>query len=550
VDDSRYPCAFKEEQMRTKTPLRCAAVAATFALLAAACGGGGGNGGSGGGEGEAPTGAAAQGGTLTAQLTEPSYLAPAQNCYESECSSVLNLVNDPLVSVDLGSGDLTFDGLLQSIETTDNKVFTIKIKPNQKFQNGEPVNADAFIRAWNYSADPKNEMATTGFLSKIEGYGKGSELSGVKKVDDLTIKVTLAEPFRLFPTTMSYSNAFAPMAQECFDDLKACNEKPIGTGPYQMDGPWRHSQGITVSRWNGYQGEQAANPDTIDFQITTDLVSAFRAFQGGQIDITELDPTIYQEAKASYPDQVMLSRTGNFSYMGFPTKTAPWNDPKMRQAISMAFDRQLIIDQVLNGIYEPSTAIAPPAIPGSQQNACEFCHYDPQRAKQLFQEAGGKPGMTINLWFNAGSGHDPWVEAIGNQLKQNLGVEFKLQAREWAQYLEILDAGDFTGPFRLGWLPDYPAAENYLRPIVGCNGDSNYTGYCSQQVDSLLDQGDQAKTEAQSTQFYQQAEDVALQDLPILPLWVSKAPIVYASNLSNVTYNVTDEVPLNEVVVQ
>jgi oligopeptide transport system substrate-binding protein len=535
--------------MRTKTPLRCAAVAASFALLVAACGGGGGTGGGEGG-GEVPTGAAAQGGTLTAQLTEPSYLAPAQNCYESECSSVLNMVNDPVVSTDLDTGQLVYDGLLESIETQDNKVFTIHIKPNRTFQNGEPVNADSFIRAWNYSADPKNEMATTGFLSKIEGYGKGSELSGLRKIDDLTFEVTLAAPFRLFPTAMSYSNAFAPIAQECFDNLKQCNEKPIGTGPYQMQGPWKHSQGITVTRWSGYQGEQTANPDTIKFQMTTDLVSAFRAFQAGQIDITELDPTIYQEAKAQYPEQVLLSQTGNFTYMGFPTKTEPWDDPKMRQAISMAFNRQQIIDKVLNGIYQPSEGITPPAIPGAQQDACDYCVYDPQRAKQLFEEAGGQPGMTVNLWFNAGSGHDAWVEAIGNQLKQNLGVEFKLQAREWAQYLEILDAGDFTGPFRLGWLPDYPATENYLRPIVGCGGDANYSDYCNQQLDSLLDQGDQADTQEQAVQFYQQAEDIALQELPILPLWVSQAPTVYSQDVSNVNYNLMDEVELNEVVVK
>jgi oligopeptide transport system substrate-binding protein len=536
--------------MRTRTPLRCAAVAATFALLVAACGGGGGTEGGGDSGGEVPTGAAAEGGTLTAQLTEPSYLAPAENCYESECSSVLNMINDPLISINTDTGELIYDGLLQSVETSDDQTFTINVRPGQKFQNGEPVNADAFIRAWNFSADPKNEMATTGFLSKIEGYGKGSELSGLKKIDDLTFQVKLAAPFRLFPTTMTYSNAFAPIAQECFDDLKKCNEQPIGTGPYEMAGPWQHSQGITVTRWDGYQGKKTANPDTIKFQITTDLVSAWRAFQAGQIDITELDPTIYQEAKASEGDRVLLSQTGNFSYMGFPTKTEPWDDPRMRQAISMAFDRQLIIDQVLNGILEPSTAITPPAIPGAQSDACEFCQYDPQRAKQLFQAAGGKPGMTINLWFNAGSGHDPWVEAIGNQLKQNLGVEFKLQAREWAQYLEILDAGDFTGPFRLGWLPDYPSTENYLRPIVGCGGDSNYTGYCNKQLDALLSKGDTADTEAQATQFYQQAEDVALQDMPILPLWVSQAPIVYSEQVSNVHYNITEETVLNEVVVK
>lgn len=535
--------------MRTKTPLRCAAAVATFALLVAACGGGsdGGSGNESGGGSEG--GAGAEGGTLTAQMIEPSALAPAQDCYESECSKVLNLINDPVVSVDLDTGEVLYDGLVESIETDDNTKYTINIKPGRKFHNGEPVNADAFIRAWNYSADAANETDTTGFLAKVEGYGEGKELSGLRKIDNQTFEVTLADPFALFPTTLSYSNAFAPIAQECFDNIKQCNEQPIGTGPYQMDGVWKHSQGVTVTRWAGYQGDKTANPDVIDLQITTDLVSAWRAFQAGQIDIVELDPTIYQEATATLGDRVLLSETGNFTYMGFPTTTAPFDNVKMRQAVSMAFDRQLIIDQVLNGIYTPSEGITPPVIPGAQQDACEYCQYDPQRAKQLFEEAGGQPGMTLNLWFNAGSGHDGWVEAIGNQLKENLGVEFKLQAREWAQFLEILDAGDFTGPFRLGWLPDYPNTENYLRPIVGTGGDSNYTGYSNKQLDDLLAQGDQAETTEQAVEFYQQAEDIALQELPILPLWVSQAPTAYSTNVENVTYNIVDEVPYNEVTV-
>jgi oligopeptide transport system substrate-binding protein len=538
--------------MRTKTPLRCAAAAATFALLVAACGGGGGSGDGGTGEsGDGPTtGAAAQGGTVTANLSEPSYLAPFSNCYESECSAVLRLINDPLLSVDLDSGEIVYDGLLESVEPNgDFTEFTLKLKEGRKFHNGEPVDVDSLMRAWNYSADPKNAQATTGFLSKIEGYGKGGEMSGLDKVDDLTMKVTLSSPFRVFPTTMAYANAFAPIAQECFDDLKKCNEAPIGTGPYMIDGVWNHSQGITVKRWPDYQGEVTANPDTIEFKISTDLVAAWRAFQAGQVDITELDPTVYNEAQSTVPDQVLLSKTGNFTYMGFPTKTEPFDSVKMRQAISLAIDRQLIIDKVLNGIYEPSTAITPPVIPGSQENACDFCQYDPERAKQLFQEAGGQPGMTLNLWFNAGGGHDGWVEAIGNQLKQNLGAEFKLQAREWAQYLEVLDAGDFTGPFRLGWLPDYPSTENYIRPLVSTGGDSNYSDYSNKQLDSLLAQGDQAETEEQSVEFYQQAEDIALQELPILPLWVSQAPTVFSTDVSNVSYNILDEVPYNEVVV-
>jgi oligopeptide transport system substrate-binding protein len=527
--------------MRTTRVLRSAVVLATCAIVVAACSGGGGE--------DPESGPAATGGTLTAQLTEPSALAPSQNCYESECSRVLRLIHEPLLTVDLDTGELAYDGLLKSVRSDDNTTWTLGIEPDRSFHNGEPVDADAFIRAWNWSADPANEADTTGFLSKIEGYGEGKELSGLRKVDDQTLRVTLSAPFALFPTTLSYGNAFYPMAQECLADVDACNESPIGTGPYRMRGVWEHSQGITVERWPGYRGEMTANPDTIDFQMTTDLVAAWRAFQAGQLDITRVDPTIFAEAQAQLGDRLLMSETGNLAYMGFPVTNAPFDEKLMRQAVSMAFDRQLIIDKVLNGIFEPSTGLVPPVIPGAQEDACGYCRYDPQRAKQLFARAGGRPGMTVDLWFNPGGGHDAWVQAIGNQLKQHLGVEYKLQTREWAQFLEILEDQAFTGPFRAGWLPDYPANENYLRPLLATGGDANFTGYSSERVDDLVTRGDRAASPEQAQRFYQQAEDAALEDMPILPLWVSKAPTAYSPEVDNVSYNIIDEVPLNEVTV-
>jgi ABC-type transport system substrate-binding protein len=182
--------------MRVKTPFRVTAAAAVLALGLAACGGGdNGDGGSdGGSDAGAPSGE--PGGTYAADLTEPSYLAPASNCYESECSAVLDLINDPLVSINFESGELEFDGLAESVEPNDDQtVWTVKLKEGRTFHNGEPVNADAFLRAWNYSQNPKNAQATAGFMSRIKGAGKGKEMAGLKKVDDTTFEVTLNGPF-------------------------------------------------------------------------------------------------------------------------------------------------------------------------------------------------------------------------------------------------------------------------------------------------------------------------------------------------------------------
>ena len=523
--------------MKVTMPLRATAAAAVLALGLAACGGGGSDEESSSTSGE-PTGQ--PGGEYSTYLSEPTFLAPSSNCYESECSAVLDMINDPLVTTDFESGELIYDGLAESIESDDNTVWTITLKEGRTFQNGEPVDAESFERAWAYTADPKNAMATAGFMSHIEGAGEGKSLSGFKVIDDRTFEVTLTGPFSQFGQQMSYAPAFVPIAQECLDDLKACNEEPIGTGPYMMDGPWQHNDNITVTKWDDYAGDQPATADTVAFNMYTTPNAAFRDFQNGGLDVFDLAaaPELYLEAKGRYGDAILEEPTSTLTYLGFPTKKAPFDNPQVRQAISMSIDRQLIVDQVLNGLAFPSTDIVTPPIPGSRDDACGYCTYDPEQAKSLLEEAGVTgEGETITWYFNADAGHDQWVEAAARQVQENLGFDYKLEAQEWAQYLEFLDGESFTGPFRLGWALDYPSPENYIRPIVGTGGDSNYTGYSNPEVDDLLKQGDEAESLEEGISFYQQAGDVALEDMPIIPMWSGSTSIVHSDNVDNVRYD-------------
>jgi ABC-type transport system substrate-binding protein len=530
--------------------LRVAAASAALALGLAACGGGTGDK-TDEPEAGAPTGQ--PGGTYSVDLTEPSFLAPASNCYESECTAVLGLVNDPLVRVDFKTGELIFDGLADSIEANeDQTVWTVKLKDGRTFHNGEPVNSDAFLRAWNYSQNPKNAQATAGFMSHIKGAGKGAEMAGLKKVDDTTFEVTLNGAFSQFGAMMSYSPAFAPIAQECLDDVKACNEAPIGTGPYQMDGKWNHDQGLKLSKWADYKGERPANADTVDFQMFTTPTAAFRDFQNGGLDVIRtVAPEIYLEAKGTLGDKLQEVETASLTYMGFPTGKKPFDNAKFRQAISLSFDRELIVKQVLNGLASPSTDIVTPPIPGSRDDACDYCTYDPEKAKQLLEESGVDPkSVTLELYFNSDAGHDAWVEAAARQVQENLGIDYKLKSTEWAQYLELLDAKKFTGPFRLGWSLDYPSPENYLRPIVGTGGDSNYTGYSNPELDELMVKGDQASSTDESFEFYQQAGDIALEEMPIIPMWSGSRAIASSDQVGDVRYDVGDgELALGEITV-
>jgi ABC-type oligopeptide transport system substrate-binding subunit len=334
------------------------------------------------------------------------------------------------------------------------------------------------------------------------------------------------------------------------DDLKACNEQPIGTGPYMMDGPWQHDEAIKVTRWEDYAGDRVGQADAVTFQMFTDPTAAFRDFQNGGLDVISLAPEVYLEAKGQYGDAIIEEPTATLTYLGFPLGQAPYDNEQLRQAISMSIDRQLIVDQVLNGLAYPSTDIVTPPIPGSRDDACDFCVYDPERAKQLLEESGVDPNQTLQYYFNADAGHDAWVEAAARQVQENLGFDYKLQSTEWAQYLELLDAQDFTGPFRLGWSLDYPSPENYIRPIVGTNGDSNYTGYSNKELDDLLVQGDQAPTLEEGFEFYQQAGDIALEEMPIIPMWSGGTAIAYSDEVGDVRFDVGQgEIAFKEITV-
>ena len=166
--------------------------------------------------------------------------------------------------------------------------------------------------------------------------------------------------------------------------------------------------------------------------------------------------------------------SSTFTYVGFPIYDTRFANPELRQAFSQAIDRQAIIDAIFNGTRVPAQSVVSPVVAGSREDACgELCEYDPAAAKQKYDAAGGFQG-TLNLWFNSGAGHDQWMQAVANQLRQNLGIQdIVFEQKDFAEYLTILDAKQVTGPFRLGWVMDYPSPQNYLQPIYSTTGSSN-----------------------------------------------------------------------------
>lgn len=470
---------------------------------------------------------------LNGYACEPQSLIPS-NATESCGSDILSALFTPLVRIDKEGkavyGDKDPDTVLADVTISeDKKVYTLKLKDTFTFHNGDKVDAESYVRAWNFGANPKNAQSAAPFYDKIAGYkdveeGKATELSGLKAVDATTLEVTLTEPFIPFISSLAYT-AFYPLPQVAVDDIDAFNEAPIGNGPFKLDGKWEHNQSFHTVAHDTYPGTKQSFPG-VNFTIFADINTAYNELRSGSIDVMYSLP---QEQQSSFEtdlgDRVYEKTTNTIHWLGVPQYQAKFKDKRIAQALSMAIDRETIIKSIFNSNRKAADDFVSPAVEGYREGACEYCKFDPAKAKELYDAAGGIEDGTVEVWFNSGSGHEEWVEAVANGWKQHLGIkEVKFETMIFAEYLNKLEEKkDITGPYRLGWSADYPAMDNYLFPVLGTKGSSNYSGYANEKFDELVAKGNAAATTEEAIKFYQEADDLAIEDMPLIPTFFGKA---------------------------
>ncbi|MFJ2777639.1 ABC transporter substrate-binding protein [Kitasatospora sp. NPDC087315] len=546
--------------MRLTKTMRWTALAACTALAISACSTGGDKKSS----DPASGGSGKKGGSINVELGEPQHGLVPQNTAESEGAEVLHAIFAGLVDYDIKDNSPKLR-VAESIESTDATTWTIKLKDGYAFHNGEKVTAQSFVDAWNYGANQDNAQEALPFFDKILGSeelapGKGKkpsakELKGLKVVDDKTFTVTLKAPFSQFKTMLGY-NAFFPLPKAFFTDPKAFGEKPIGNGPFEMDGAWEHNKQIKVKRFENFPAADGkAKLDSVTFRIYEKLETAYNDLRADTIQITDKLPisamaTVAQE----FGDRYIYKPDSGVGYIGFPIATNPaaFGKPDIRKAISMAIDRESITKTIFSGTRKPADDFVNPIIPGYRQGALgDLAKYNPAKAKELFTRAGGLPGNTLEIGYNADGGHKEWIEAVGNQLKANLGIEVTFKPFEkFGAILTALGDKQYSGAFRMAWSMDYPSIENYLRPIfskVAIDNGSNYGGYVNEEFESLLTQADAAKSDAEGIKLYQQADDVLIKDLPYIPVYTYMSSSAYTKSVKNVNVNAQGQMDLANV---
>ena len=508
--------------MRTKRAAG-AAVLLTGSMLLTACGGGGGGG---GGDTSADGG-----GTFSVFIQEPENPLVPGNTGETEGGQVVDALWTGLVEYDRETNQPVYTGVAESIESDDQTTWTVNLKDGWTFHDGTPVTAQNYVDTWNYVANSENAQQNSYFFSTIEGYEDlqaeeggspaAAEMSGLRVIDDTTFEVTLSAPYAQWPTTVGYT-AFFPLPQAFFDDPEGFGEQPVGNGPFRADEAFQEGQGITLTRYDEYGGEEPAKAEGVEFRVYTEINTAYNDVQAGSLDVIgELPPDAIASAQDQFGDRYKTQPLGDMTALGFPTYDERFADPEVRRAFSMAIDRQAITVE---------------------------------EANRILDEAGFDRSQPVDLWFNAGAGHEEWMQAIGNQLRENLGIEYQLRGDlQFAEYLPLQDEQGMTGPFRSGWVMDYPVMENFLGPTYSTAAlppaGSNKTFYSNEEFDAKLLEGNSADSPEAAIQAYQEAEDLLVRDMPATPLFSRVQQYVHSENVSDVFINSFDRVQVEDVVV-
>jgi oligopeptide transport system substrate-binding protein len=470
--------------------------------------------------------------------------------------------------------DAVFSGLLthqadgkpvndvaRSIETSDSRHFTITINGDRTFSNGEKVTSRSFVDAWNYGAKKSNAQLLNSFFEDIEGFSADtdSELTGLTVVSDTEFTVDLKTPVSDFPLRLGFS-AFYPLPSVAFDDMAAFGAQPIGNGPYTLASAkaWKHDESIDLVANPGYTGPRKAKNGGLRFVFYSSLDSAYADLRSGTLDVLDAIP----DAAISTFEKDLGSRSVNqpaavFQNIAIPERLAHFAGEEgrlRRQALSLAIDRPQITKVIFDATRTPAKDFTSPAIPGwsGRLDGSDVLDHDAKKAKQLWAEADKLSPWTgtFTIAYNADGGHQGWVDAVANNLKNILGIDAKGEASPtFALLRTAITDHTIDSAFRAGWQGDYPGLLTFLQPVYGSGSLTNDSGYGNPEFDALLAEGlAESDVDAANADF-RAAQELLLRDLPAIPLWYSNVTGGYSESVDHVTFS-WNSVPLYEQVTK
>lgn len=464
---------------------------------------------------------------------EPATIDPAKNS-AVDGATLINHAFEGLMKLD--KDNKIVEGQAAKYEVNkDETVYTFTLREGIKWSDGEQVKAEDFVYAWQRLVDPKTGADYNYMIDMVKnaneimaGKKKPKEL-GIKALDEKTVEVTLTTPTPYFLEVCAFPATF-PVRKDIVEanaDTWSTDPKTyIGNGPYVLKS-WEHQSKMTYVKNENYYDLKKLGPDTINFVLMEDKNTMLSAYKNNEILFADDLPS--EEIDAMKDKGLVIEKQLGTYFLSINVKKEGLDNVKVREALSLALDRDYIVEKVAKGGQIPADSFVTTGLTDADgktefhENAKKW--YDAkdykgnvEKAKKLLKEAGyenGKGLPSIELMCNPG--HEPIMEAVQNMWKENLGLNVTISSQDWNVFLETRKQGDFQVA-RDGWLGDYNDPVSFI-DIWVTGGGNNNAQWSNKEYDKIVSEIKSTTDAKERYAKMHEAEDLLAKDMPIIPIY-------------------------------
>ncbi|WP_337103889.1 peptide ABC transporter substrate-binding protein [Paenibacillus sp. YIM B09110] len=449
----------------------------------------------------------------------------------------------------------TVEGMAESWEVSeDGKTYTFKIRSDAKWSNGDAVTANDFEFSWKRVLDPAVGSTyayqfyyIVGAQDYNEGKTTNADAVGVKALDAQTLEVKLNSSTPYFLGLTSFYT-YNPVHQSAKDNAAWAADAAtiIGNGPFKIS-EWQHNTSMKLVPNENYYAKDEVKFTSVDFTMIADSATELANYETDQLDYTgkptgEIPAEQIPVLAESKKDEFNQIGTASSYYYMFNTEKAPFSNVKVRKALAMAIDRQLIVENITQAGELPAFGFVPPGIVGVNGNyrdevKDDFFKEDIEEAKKLLAEGLSELGLTsfpeVKLTYNTNDTHKAIADAIVDMWKKELGITtITTAAEEWAVFLENRTAMNYDIQ-RAGWGADYNDPMTYMDMFVTKGGQNN-TGFASPEYDALIKKAYASSDQQERIDAMKEAEQILMEQLPILPLYYYSSVYLLKPGFENI----------------
>ena len=465
--------------------------------------------------------------------SEVSSLDPQKIEGVPESNIILNLL-EGLVETD-ANGHIV-PGVAERWENSGYRVWTFHLRQNSRWSDGTPVTAEDFVYSWQRLVDPKTASPYGSYLQfgKVDNIDdilagkKAPDTLGVKALDATTLQVTLSAPVPYFVSLLA-NTSLKPVKRsviEKYGERWTQPENYVGNGAFRLK-KWVVNERIELERSPTYWNNGKTVIEHATFLPISSEVTDVNRYRSGEIDMTynNMPIELFQKLKKEIPNEVHVDPYLCTYYYEINNQKAPFNDVRVRTALKLGLDRDIIVNKVKNQGDLPAYGFTPPYTDGTEGKLTKpewFTWTQEKRneeAKKLLAEAGYGPGkpLSFDLLYNTSDLHKKLAIAASSIWKKNIGVNIKLENQEWKTFLDTRHQGNYDVS-RAAWCADYNEPTSFLNTMLS-NSSSNTSHYKSDAFDKVIRDAIKAPDAKARAADYQQAEQIMDKDSTIVPVY-------------------------------